>query len=74
LSFVELSGNLAPIVKMLSTITILLSAAGAAYAQGAAWAQCGGIGFSGATTCVSGYVCTVSKFAASPFLSLTLTI
>jgi endo-1,4-beta-xylanase len=29
--------------------------------QGAAWAQCGGQGFSGATTCVSGYVCTYSN-------------
>lgn len=32
--------------------------AGAALAQGTAYAQCGGIGFSGATTCVSGYTCT----------------
>ncbi|KAI1858950.1 hypothetical protein JX265_005781 [Neoarthrinium moseri] len=31
--------------------------AGAALAQGAAWAQCGGNGYSGATTCVSGYAC-----------------
>jgi len=46
---------------MLSTIAILLSAVGAVYAQGAAYAQCGGVGFSGATTCVSGYVCTYNS-------------
>ncbi|KAK6362623.1 hypothetical protein TWF730_000079 [Orbilia blumenaviensis] len=28
-------------------------------AQGGAWSQCGGIGWSGTTTCVSGYTCTV---------------
>ncbi|KAI1363286.1 carbohydrate-binding module family 1 protein [Xylaria arbuscula] len=31
---------------------------GAAFAQQAAWGQCGGTGWSGETTCVSGYVCT----------------
>ncbi|KAI0061856.1 hypothetical protein BV25DRAFT_1804913 [Artomyces pyxidatus] len=30
-------------------------------AQSSAWGQCGGIGWSGATTCVSGYTCTVSN-------------
>jgi len=29
--------------------------------QGAAWAQCGGEGFSGDTSCVSGYSCTYSN-------------
>ncbi|KAF2142694.1 glycoside hydrolase family 10 protein [Aplosporella prunicola CBS 121167] len=29
------------------------------FAQAAAWAQCGGTGFSGSTTCVSGYTCVV---------------
>ncbi|KAK7040927.1 hypothetical protein VNI00_009523 [Paramarasmius palmivorus] len=29
-----------------------------ALAQSPAWGQCGGIGWSGATTCVSGYTCT----------------
>jgi hypothetical protein len=28
------------------------------FAQSGAWAQCGGIGWSGATTCVSGYTCS----------------
>ncbi|KZS91248.1 hypothetical protein SISNIDRAFT_456850 [Sistotremastrum niveocremeum HHB9708] len=30
-------------------------------AQSGAWGQCGGIGWSGATTCVSGYTCTYSN-------------
>ncbi|KAF8589502.1 carbohydrate-binding module family 1 protein [Ramaria rubella] len=32
-----------------------------ATAQSPAWGQCGGQGWTGATTCVSGYVCTVSN-------------
>ncbi|KAH8658283.1 glycoside hydrolase superfamily [Xylariales sp. PMI_506] len=36
----------------------LLAFASGAIAQQAAWGQCGGIGWTGATTCVSGYVCT----------------
>ncbi|KAI8630934.1 carbohydrate-binding module family 1 [Xylariaceae sp. FL1651] len=41
---------------------ILSSAfAGIAVAQGAAYAQCGGQGWSGATTCVSGYTCVYSN-------------
>ncbi|EMR88865.1 putative cellobiohydrolase ii protein [Botrytis cinerea BcDW1] len=42
----------------------LLAAAAVAptvYAQGAAYAQCGGQGWSGATTCVSGYTCVVNN-------------
>lgn len=35
----------------------MASTAGSAYAQGQAWAQCGGEGWTGATTCVSGYTC-----------------
>ncbi|APA06164.1 hypothetical protein sscle_01g009340 [Sclerotinia sclerotiorum 1980 UF-70] len=31
------------------------------YAQQSAWGQCGGTGWAGATTCVSGYVCTYSN-------------
>ena len=34
-----------------------VSLAAGAMAQGAAWAQCGGQGWTGATTCVSGYYC-----------------
>lgn len=39
--------------------------AGAALAQGTAWAQCGGTGFTGETTCVSGYTCTYVSSALS---------
>ncbi|TGO58471.1 hypothetical protein BELL_1289g00010 [Botrytis elliptica] len=39
----------------LYTIVPLVSAAAA---QGAAYAQCGGTGWTGSTTCASGYVCT----------------
>lgn len=34
-----------------------LALVAAAKAQSGAWAQCGGIGFTGSTTCVSGYTC-----------------
>jgi hypothetical protein len=36
---------------------LLLSIAPSALAQAGAWQQCGGSGFSGATTCTSGYGC-----------------
>ncbi|KAK2046224.1 cellulase [Colletotrichum somersetense] len=39
----------------------LAALVGAASAQAGAWAQCGGQGWSGATTCVSGYTCTASN-------------
>jgi endoglucanase len=38
---------------------VALAAMGTAAAQGAAYAQCGGSTFTGATTCVSGYTCKV---------------
>jgi endoglucanase len=38
-----------------------LITASAVQAQQGAWAQCGGQGFTGATTCISGYVCTYSN-------------
>jgi len=34
---------------------------GVAVAQGAAYAQCGGKGWTGSTTCVSGYTCSSSN-------------
>jgi endoglucanase len=34
---------------------------GAARAQGGPWAQCGGQGWTGPTTCVAGYTCTFSN-------------
>ncbi|KAH6890638.1 glycoside hydrolase superfamily [Thelonectria olida] len=36
----------------------LFALAGPALAQSSAWGQCGGKGWTGATTCVSGYTCT----------------
>jgi len=36
-------------------------AAGAALADQGAWAQCGGIGWTGSTKCVSGYSCVKSN-------------
>ncbi|KAF7428701.1 hypothetical protein PC9H_007930 [Pleurotus ostreatus] len=47
---------LAPILFALLPAIVLNVAA-----QSPAWGQCGGIGWSGATTCVSGYACTVSN-------------
>ncbi|KAI0547013.1 carbohydrate-binding module family 1 protein [Xylaria curta] len=45
---------------MLSRIvTAVYLFGGAAIAQQQAWGQCGGINWSGATTCVSGYTCSV---------------
>ncbi|TGO60588.1 hypothetical protein BCON_0034g00240 [Botryotinia convoluta] len=44
--------------------SVLLAAAAVAptvYAQGVAYAQCGGQGWTGATTCVSGYTCVVNN-------------
>ncbi|OQO09719.1 hypothetical protein B0A48_05122 [Cryoendolithus antarcticus] len=46
---------------MKNSIFAVAAAAGTAAAQGAAYAQCGGQGWSGATTCVSGYTCTYSN-------------
>lgn len=45
---------------MKSTTLASLFASGA-LAQGGPWSQCGGIGFSGATTCVAGYICQYSN-------------
>lgn len=44
--------------KMKSTLTSLALFAGAVVGQQSAWAQCGGIGYTGATSCVNGYACT----------------
>jgi hypothetical protein len=42
------------------SLTIAALVAGV-YAQQSAWGQCGGQGWSGPTTCVSGYTCTYSN-------------
>ncbi|EIM80926.1 uncharacterized protein STEHIDRAFT_182917 [Stereum hirsutum FP-91666 SS1] len=49
---------------MLSVLVVLASSVTfvpVALAQSSAWGQCGGVGWSGATTCVSGYTCTYSN-------------
>lgn len=43
-----------------SVITVALAGCGA-LADQPAWAQCGGEGWTGGTTCVSGYTCVVSN-------------
>ncbi|KFY00800.1 hypothetical protein O988_03097 [Pseudogymnoascus sp. VKM F-3808] len=44
-----------------SSALLVAAVAGAARAQLGAWGQCGGNGWTGATTCVSGYICTYSN-------------
>ncbi|KAK1232315.1 hypothetical protein PQX77_004566 [Marasmius sp. AFHP31] len=44
---------------LLTFLTFTLLLARLSNAQSPAWGQCGGIGWSGATTCVSGYTCAV---------------
>lgn len=44
-------------MKLLTLVTL----AGGVAAQSGAWGQCGGQGWTGPTTCVSGYTCTVSN-------------
>lgn len=44
-----------------STLLSVALGAAAAHAQQTAWGQCGGTGWTGPTTCVSGYVCTYSN-------------
>lgn len=46
-------------MKTASAFSVLF--ASAVSAQSGAWGQCGGTGWSGATTCVSGYTCTYSS-------------
>lgn len=48
------SPSIAALAAALSNIDLAL-------AQGAAWSQCGGVGWTGATTCVSGYTCQFSN-------------
>ncbi|KAG8724647.1 hypothetical protein FRC09_016192 [Ceratobasidium sp. 395] len=48
-------------MKQFASLISLLVAAGYVSAQQGAWAQCGGKGWTGGTTCVSGYTCTYSN-------------
>ncbi|KAF9872358.1 hypothetical protein CkaCkLH20_10185 [Colletotrichum karsti] len=44
-------------MKLVYVVAASVSFCEYAYGQQAAWAQCGGIGHSGGTTCISGYYC-----------------
>ncbi|KXN90602.1 putative 1,4-beta-D-glucan cellobiohydrolase C [Leucoagaricus sp. SymC.cos] len=44
-----------------ATAAIFFIVLGGAHAQAPAWGQCGGQGWSGTTTCIAGYTCTVSN-------------
>lgn len=46
-------------MKFSSTFSALAALIPYALAQSPEWGQCGGTGWTGATTCVSGTVCTV---------------
>ncbi|KAG4034283.1 hypothetical protein MFRU_003g02530 [Monilinia fructicola] len=45
----------------IAALAALLGHVNVALAQSPAWGQCGGIGWTGATTCVAGYTCTYSN-------------
>ena len=46
-------------MKLTAAFSVLAAVLPYAIAQSQEWGQCGGIGWTGATTCVSGTVCTV---------------
>lgn len=48
-------------MKYAFTLAALAAAVSTVSAQASAWAQCGGEGFTGSTTCVSGYTCVESN-------------
>ena len=45
--------------KLSTTFSVLAALLPFALGQSQEWGQCGGIGWTGATTCVAGTVCTV---------------
>ena len=46
-------------LRLSAVFPVLAALIPLAFGQAAEWGQCGGIGWTGATTCVSGSVCTV---------------
>jgi len=48
-------------MSLIKSVALFVALASTCSAQEAAWAQCGGQGFTGATTCVAGYACTYSN-------------
>ncbi|KAH7131242.1 endoglucanase-1 [Dactylonectria macrodidyma] len=45
-------------MRCITHLSLCLPFVGQAFGQAAAWAQCGGTGWTGQTTCTSGYTCT----------------
>ncbi|EIW77476.1 hypothetical protein CONPUDRAFT_180563 [Coniophora puteana RWD-64-598 SS2] len=58
-------------MKLMTSIAALLPFVSIATAQAAAYGQCGGTGWTGATTCVAGYTCTYSSAYYSQCLPST---
>lgn len=58
----------------MKTVAIVSALAGAASAAQGAWGQCGGNGWTGETTCVSGYTCTYSNAWYSQCIPSTTTL
>jgi len=48
-------------IKALTALVIVLINLEFTHAQSAEWGQCGGLGWTGPTTCVAGSTCTYSK-------------
>lgn len=48
-------------MRLAAFVAGLLTSVGLVSAQSSAWGQCGGIGWTGATTCVTGYTCVESN-------------
>ncbi|KAJ8062223.1 hypothetical protein OCU04_008775 [Sclerotinia nivalis] len=61
-------------MKVPTPLYTILPLVSTATAQGAAYAQCGGKGWTGTTTCVGGYVCTYSSEYYSQCLPGTATL
>ncbi|CAD6440267.1 a4d1e733-b7c2-4844-9ae4-1dad932047d2 [Sclerotinia trifoliorum] len=61
-------------MKVPTPLYTILPLVSTATAQGVAYAQCGGKGWTGATTCVGGYVCTYSSEYYSQCLPGTATL
>ena len=61
-------------LRLSTVFPVLAALIPLAFGQAAEWGQCGGIGWTGATTCVSGSVCTVINDYYSQCLPGTVSI
>ena len=61
-------------LRLFTVFPVLAALVPLAFGQAAEWGQCGGIGWTGATTCVSGSVCTVINDYYSQCLPGTVSI